>query len=193
MNVAIAGCGALGSWTAWMLAGSPEIQVMVLIDGDRIEEHNLATTVYMEHQIGHGKALALAEMLYRKGHGDTIPVFARIEMYPQISVSLPGREPYLIVDTFDNVPSRKCTGTPGWTDTVHVAVSEQRTGSVIWHQHWRPPRQTRGENPVCTHHLGAQIIQLTAAHAARVIRRFLQTGERMDVPIILESGVIVDV
>lgn len=193
MNVALAGCGALGSWIAWLLAGNPSVGHISLFDDDRIEDDNLATTVYMEHQIGAQKATALAEMLCRKGHVQVTPVTRTVETFAQIHVSMPGREPFLVIDTFDNRESRMCTGHPGWRDTVHAGLSVERTGSVVWHQMWRPPPAefVRGENPICTHHLGAQIIQLTAVQAVRVARRFLQTGERVDVPIILEDGTLI--
>ena len=50
MKIAFAGCGSLGSWTAFMLAGTiedpPDFE---LFDDDRIEDTNLLTSPYMSH------------------------------------------------------------------------------------------------------------------------------------------------
>jgi hypothetical protein len=170
---------------------------MYLFDDDLIEEHNLATTIYMQHQLGHQKANALAEMLFRKGVETVIPLTSTVRSFRDITFTMGGgahlHEDLLVIDTFDNREARMCTGEAGWVNTIHAGVSVERTGAILWHQYWKPPSGEfkRGENPICTRHVGAQIIQLTAAHVARVVRVFLDTGERINVPVILENGRLV--
>lgn len=196
--IALAGCGALGSWIAMMIAGNTPIDEMWLFDDDAIEDGNLATTVYLEHQVGAQKTVALAEMLYRKGV-DGIPISGEVKSHRDIFSHAPIPKDFIVVDTFDNREARMCTYPPSiegriWPLTLHAGVSIQRTGAVIWHQRWTPPPESeygRNENPVCTRHLGAQILQLTAAHAASSIRSFAASGKAMDVPMILESGEVI--
>ena len=169
-QIAICGCGALGSWIALFLA-RPEIEFL-FIDDERIEEHNIATSAYYSHHVGAWKANVLAEMVWRKGQSKAI-VFTRTLELENTQVLMRYN---LVVDAFDNVVAREHT-IP--LNTLHVGVSEDRTGAVEWDENYTLPEQQfeRGQNPVCTHHLGAPIIRFTAACAAGEIERYLATGE----------------
>jgi len=193
ITLAFAGCGALGSWAAMMLAGNTDIDEMWLFDDDVVEDGNIATTVYLTHQVGVPKAIALAELLYRKDV-NAVPINGTINSHRDIFDILPLPPDFTVIDTFDNREARMCTYPPGiWVNTLHAGVSEARTGAVVWHVNWKIPPPSgygRNENPICTRHLGAQILQLTAAHTAAAIRRTIE-GEHVDVPMILESGEVI--
>lgn len=178
-----------------MLAGTVEgLPDFYLYDDDRIEDTNLITSPYMSHQLGVLKVNALAEMLYRKN------VHARV-----CSATIQSRDDMMgsavtkrqvVVDTFDNREARLCTRPGGHRYesrilTLHAGVSAQQTGSVEWDQHWTPPPVSefgRGDNPVCTHMLGASILQLTAVHAALALRTLLVDNRLINYPMITLEG-----
>ena len=73
-TITLAGCGALGSWTAEYLArvGADNFR---LIDKDRVEAHNLGSQFHYKQQLGATKVKSLGQHLYRF-HG------ARVEPHP---------------------------------------------------------------------------------------------------------------
>lgn len=187
MDVVFAGCGALGSWVAMMLAVNTQLGTALLLDDDVIGEENLVTTPYYAHQVGVRKVIALAEMLCRKGI-DAVGIHGTVSDPLNLRLYGISHGNYIIVDTFDNRDARLCTRGPS---TVHAGVSVNRTGAVVWDARWTPPPPVgleRGNNPICTRHAGAQILQLTAAHTACAIRAFIEIGSQLDTPMILESG-----
>jgi len=179
IKVCLCGAGSLGSQIAMMIA-RPDL-VFLVIDDERIEAENIATSTsaYYRHHVGALKARVLAEMLYRKC-GASSQVHIKTLTDGSVFSVLLLFGPDLIIDTFDNSGARElttCTEVP----TVHVGVSESRTGSVTWDEHYTvPDGPPRGENPICTHELGRGILRFTSAVAAGVIDRFLVTGEKVD-------------
>ena len=170
VTLIIAGCGALGSQIALHLA-VPDRRFL-LIDDDRVEEHNIGTSAYSLHHVGALKASVLAELLWRKCEAQSETNTRTLDRnYGFYAAGL-------IIDTFDNVESRALTR--GYT-TLHVGVSEQRTGAVTWDEDYTLPtsQYARGDNPICTHHLGRRILRFTAAVAAEAAERFLETGEKV--------------
>lgn len=177
-HILICGCGALGSQIALHLA-RPE-RTFTLIDDDRVEEANLLTTVYQARQVGVYKVDALADLLWRKCRAHASASRRTLDRPPSGAYDL-------VVDTFDNPQARALTvGLP--CPTVHVGVSEARTGALAWDARYvLPTGARRGENPVCTHALGAPILRLTAALAANTIEDFLATGRERDW-VVTEAG-----
>ena len=62
MEVAIIGCGGLGSFLALMLVKTG-IKELTLIDYDKVEEHNLPTQMFRQRDVGKLKVEALKEQL----------------------------------------------------------------------------------------------------------------------------------
>lgn len=177
MIIYLCGCGALGSQIAMAIA-QPGLE-FVMFDDDRVGEENIGTSAFYPHHVGTMKAISLAEMVYLKSRTRARPIIKTLERIQPLW----GAD--LIIDTFDNVQSRMYTC---GMDTVHVGVSEDRTGAVIWDEVYTlPPREfERGHNPVCTHQLGRGILRYAAAVAAGVIERFMDTGEKRSL-VILEN------
>ena len=103
ITVTMAGCGALGSWTALFLANSG-IKNFRLIDRDKVEDHNLSTQFFAKWNLGQSKVQALATELYRRHR-------CKVERHP---VELVERNAaalldncHLIICTFDNKKSRQ--------------------------------------------------------------------------------------
>jgi len=184
MTLIIAGCGALGSIVALHLA-TPDRRFL-LIDDDRVEEHNIGTSAYSTHHMGALKAVVLAEVLWRKCEVQSRAITRTMDR-PLDQSGLWSENIALVIDTFDNTEARAFTcglehvaAAYSRVPTLHVGVSEQRTGAVMWDEDYTLPESqfTRGENPVCTHHLGRRILRFTAAVAAEAVERFLETGEK---------------
>ena len=160
--ILVAGCGALGSQIALQIAHLGER--FVLIDDDRVEDHNVTTgtSAYSLHHAGALKVVVLAELLWRKcgaeAETDT-RTLTMDRMNHQVETLSPDED--LILDTFDNVQSRQFTRYRV-VPTLHVGVSENRVGAVQWDEDYALPDSPyrRGENPVCTHHLGAPSLRL---------------------------------
>lgn len=167
MNIYIAGCGALGSQISMHLALN-DVR-FILIDNDRVGQENIGTSAYDRHQAGMPKANALAELLWLRGCADTEPQIRFVD------ATIKTRDEYLIIDSFDNVQARSHTC---GLNTVHVGVSTDRTGIILWDDSYTLPEEPEGGNPVCTHLLGRKILRMTATYAANVIEHYLETGEK---------------
>lgn len=163
--IILCGCGALGSRLALELCNLQE--EWVLIDDDQVEIENIGTSAFYRQHIGQDKAVALAELMWRKNR-----VIAKPQV-KELQSPLDSKEG-LILDCFDNPYSRLLTISPK-THTLHIGVGEGEVGSVIWDKDYTKPSldYERGNNPVCTHELGDLIIRLTVAVAVYSIRKFL--------------------
>jgi sulfur carrier protein ThiS adenylyltransferase len=61
-SITIVGCGGIGSWIAY-LGAIIGIKKITLVDGDKIEEHNLNRTPFFYYQIGEYKTEALKTLI----------------------------------------------------------------------------------------------------------------------------------
>lgn len=169
--IVFAGCGALGSLTAWKLRDHlVEFGGVLLIDDDEVRKENLKTSAYLSHHVGMLKAEALAEMLYSEV-GVRAKVFT--EEFTEGHASILGG---LVIDTFDNMESRVATShLPLPCEAIlHVGVNDQGMGSIEWDNIWVPTKSLpRGQNPVCTHQLGRPILSRTSKRAAYAVREWL--------------------
>jgi len=174
------GLGAIGSQMAMHQASVNN--TFTLIDDDRVSENNVTTrtSAFYHHQINAMKATCLAEMLWLKGkaiatpHIETVTEKNVMSFISGIDNNIP-----IAIDAFDNMESRSLlTNLP--TVTLHVGVSLQRTGSILWDDKFQVPDDTglRSENIVCTNQLGAPILRLTSAIAVSVLEEYIETGQQ---------------
>ena len=189
MKILLCGCGALGSQIALHLA-RPEIE-FVLVDDERVEETNIATSVYGQQHIGMLKVNALATILWQKCRckADDYNVTLCRDVIPSIHEACRDHNAVLIIDTFDNVEARAiaCKLYDDYYSfrIVHAGVSQDRTGEILWNKDYVLPtvRVPRGENPICTHELGAPILRFTAALCANIVEDWIETGNERSVVI----------
>lgn len=193
MKICIAGCGAAGSQVAWHIA-HPDHEFL-LIDDDRCERHNVitGTSMYSLHHIDMFKVHALAELLWRRAECRCTPWPKTLET----SRVIVDWKPDIVIDGFDNVTARALTTHLHYDGvfhdpemrqsvkipTVHVGVSEARSGEVTWDERYQLPSATferNDEAAPCTHVLGRQILRFTSSVAAGVIERYIATGEKID-------------
>jgi hypothetical protein len=183
IEIALCGCGAVGSQVALMIA-RPYLR-FTLIDDDRIEADNIETTAFYRQHIGGLKAVVLGELLYRKA-GCITRVRTR-ELIPGNYIDFLGGCD-LILDCFDNVVARSLTCSE---HTLHIGVSMERTGAVTWNKDYKLyPGLPRGEEQFCTHAAGRRIIRFTAAVAANVIDDWLVDRRQSPAIITTEERII---
>lgn len=180
-TILIAGCGAVGSWTALLLA-NPNLD-FILLDDDRVGQENLGTTCYRRDQVGLSKVDALAAILYfQSGSRASVRHMTLTDGHIWDVFTKQAPRADLVIDTFDNVTSRSLTRSYyPQIPVLHAGVSAYQVGSVIWEEAYQlelDPQARRGENQVCTHALGHNIIIKTAAITATIANQFLLTREQ---------------
>jgi molybdopterin-synthase adenylyltransferase len=181
--VTICGAGALGANLAETLARMG-LRRLRVIDRDRVEAHNLSTQPWIQQDIGGQKARVLANALYRA-------VGARVESQPTILTSdnasalLSGSA--VVVDAFDNLPSRAVVGDTAATLDIaclHIALGGAGDyGCGLWDGAYMPAvyaGAARAEPAVdtCDYPLTRPLVLLVAAAAAEVLARHLIDGSR---------------
>ena len=171
--VTICGAGALGANIAESLARAG-FQRFTLIDDDRVEERNLSTQPYQRGDIGALKARMMANMLYRAVGAQ---VDARTERLTDASVHKLLNNSTLVVDTFDNSPSRHLvkawcaeTGTP----CLHAGLADGYA-EVIWNDLYRV--HSPANDDICDYPLARNLVTLTVSVACETLINFVATGE----------------
>lgn len=98
-SAAVLGAGGIGSWVALFMT-MVGVKKIVVIDPDKIEEHNLNRTPYTYGQIGEAKAIAIAQLIYeRRPNVEVVPVIGT-EVIPHVKELL--RNVDIIVDCRDH-------------------------------------------------------------------------------------------
>lgn len=170
-SILFAGCGALGSWIALQLSYETFDQVWLVDDG-RVQSHNVANSAYNTRDVGAQKVVALSGKLYVKNNVRAQMINTTVNQSTALIADI-------IVDTFDNAEARNVTAR--FEQTIHAGISEAKSADIMWNRIYDPHQDThpRGQNPVCTHHLGTPIILYTATMTAWSIHRYITTGEKI--------------
>lgn len=172
--VVVAGCGAVGSWAAIILARMG-VRNFRLIDKDRVEIHNVSTQNFTPRNIGQYKTRALQEQLYRISR-------ARCETHP---VELNGKNVNsllsasdLVVCSFDNKKSKEIVKAECLKNKIPCLFSAMNGAEVyfevIWAENYTPP-----EDPVerqvdpCNYPLSTPLATVTAAVTAEIAVQYL--------------------
>lgn len=170
--VTICGAGALGANIAESLARAG-FQTFTLIDDDRVEQRNLSTQPYQRGDVGALKARMMANMLYRAVGAQ---VEARTERLTDATVRKLLGGSTLVVDVFDNSPSRRLvkawcaeTGTP----CLHAGLADGYA-EIIWNDAYRVPSPANDD--VCDYPLARNLVILTVSVACEVLIDFVATG-----------------
>ena len=184
MKILLCGCGALGSQIALHLA-RPELE-FVLVDDDRVEEGNVATSAYGQVHIGMQKVTALATILWQKCR--CMALLNTMTLSTEDIPSMRSTKADLVIDTFDNAEARSIVCQLYWfhgLNVIHAGVSVDRTGEIIWNDKYKLPtvRIPRGENPICTHELGTSILRFTAVLCANIVEDWMETRNERSVVI----------
>lgn len=184
--VAICGAGALGANITESLARSG-FESLTVIDRDRIEERNLSTQPYQRGDIGQWKGKILANTLYR-AVGVRVEVHARELTSSNVAKLLAGAT--LVVDTFDNSPSRRAVAE--WCASasipcIHAGLATSYA-EVIWNEIYRVP--SPAQDDICDYPLARNLVMMTASIACESIIRFIESGARASYTMTLEDMTI---
>lgn len=105
-NIVVIGCGGVASWLLpplmKLLAGCDHKPLLVLVDGDTIEERNLERQWFSEEDIGKNKAAALTSKL-----PNDYPIDPAIEQYYSDGMTLPLNGNILFIGCADNHAARR--------------------------------------------------------------------------------------
>jgi hypothetical protein len=172
------GCGALGSLIVTML--NVDNTSYLFWDDDRVDADNIGTSAFLQENIGAFKVRVLANYVYRKNrtsaqtHYDTFGEehVGRLFSYTDRNV---------VLDCFDNSDARNLLHRINRANILHIGVNQDLIGNIEWDEIWEPLSPiARGENPVCTHHLGSKILLSTSFHAVCIIHQFIETGSKIN-------------
>lgn len=97
MKIHIIGVGGVGGWLVRLLVGLPDGDTLVLWDGDKVEEHNLARQFFSRRDIGRNKALATKRQLIRPACIEAVTRYYGGEL---------DSEPYWLLCCVDNHATR---------------------------------------------------------------------------------------
>lgn len=174
-RVVLCGAGAIGSNLAEALARQG-LHNLVLIDRDRVEEHNISTQTFCTEDIGAKKADVVARRIY-DAVGEEIEAVARELDERNASRLLRGAD--LVIDGFDNhaaraLVARVCAaeGQP----CLHAGLAADYA-EVLWNEGYQVPRDAAGPD-VCDYPMARNLIALCVAVTAEVAVRFLVDGVR---------------
>ena len=179
-RVTFCGCGALGSWTAVLLARSG-LRHFRLIDMDKVEIHNTSTQAFFLENLGQYKVTALSRILYRINRAKSSIYQEKIT---RDNISLVFQDTDLVICTFDNYSSRKLVrdkameiGFPTIFGGMNGSLSY---GEVAWAEEYVPPNDPprRAIDP-CEYPLSTTLVLLTSTVLAEASLLFLLRGEKI--------------
>ena len=173
-RLTICGLGAIGSNLSENLARQG-FKHFLVIDFDRIEEHNIGTQSYHDDEIGMLKASALGSHLYRISKALVEYSTTKLD---QSNVKRSLAQSGIVIDSFDNREARKVVTEfclQENKECLHLGLNEAY-GEIMWNENYRIP-QDRGVN-ACNYALARNIIILTIAVASETLIDFVLTGKK---------------
>ncbi|RYX81620.1 ThiF family adenylyltransferase [bacterium] len=183
-RIVICGVGALGSQLTDNLARHGAKNILV-VDKDRVEEHNIGTQVFDRGEIGAWKADSVAARVFR-ATGAEIEAVSK-ELSPSNIAKLT-RGADVIVDCFDNSASRALLWQ--WSHDkslpcLHLGVNTDY-GEVKWNEHYQVPADVAGVG-ACDYPLARNLLLFIVALGSESLLRFLWRGEKRDFSFTLED------
>ncbi|HEY0075168.1 MAG TPA: ThiF family adenylyltransferase [Abditibacteriaceae bacterium] len=169
------GAGALGSQLCDNLVRHGATQILI-VDRDRVEEHNIGTQVYERDEIGAWKAEALQSRCFR---ATGIEVEATTKELSEKNATKLLRGADLVFDTFDNSASRRLV-----TETcralnvpcLHLGVNTDY-GEVMWNDSYRVPNDVI-EGNACDYPLARNLLLFIVALGSEAALRFLLNDQK---------------
>lgn len=173
-RIVLCGAGAIGSNLADNLARQGAANLRV-IDGDRVEEHNINTQVWTVDDVGALKAEALRHALYRATGAEAEAVAKELSERNARKLLA---DADLVVDGFDNHASRalvkaQCAALD--VPCLHVGLHADYA-EAIWNEVYRVPADVAGD--VCDYPLARNLVLMAVALASETALAFLTTGAR---------------
>ena len=183
-RIVVCGVGALGSQLTDNLVRHGAKNILV-VDKDRVEEHNIGTQVFDRGEIGAWKAEAVASRAFR-ATGAEIEAVAK-ELTPG-NIAKWTRGAGVVVDCFDNSASRALLFE--WCrdkslPCLHLGVNTDY-GEAKWNEHYQVPGDVAGIG-ACDYPLARNLLLFMVALGSESLLRFLWRGEKRDYSFTLED------
>lgn len=183
-RIVVCGAGALGSPLVDNLVRHGAKNLLV-IDKDRVEEHNIGTQVFDRNEIGGWKADIVASRAFRSTGAEIEGVTK--ELAAQNAAKLT-RGADVVVDCFDNSASRRLLS--DWCrekslPCLHLGVNVDY-GEVKWNENYLVPGDVEGVG-ACDYPLARNLLLFVVALGTEVLLRFLWRGEKNDFSFTLED------
>lgn len=183
-RIVICGVGALGSPLTDNLARHGAKNLLV-IDKDRIEEHNIGTQIFDRGEIGAWKAEVVAARVFRATGSEIEGVSKELTAQNLAKIT---RGADVVVDCFDNSASRALLTT--WCREkglacLHLGVNADY-GEVKWNDGYQIPGDVEGVG-ACDYPLARNLLLFVVALGSEAILRFLWRGEKADFSFTLED------
>lgn len=174
-RIVICGAGALGSNLAFNLL-KQGLKDLVVVDHDRVEDHNIGTQMYGPPDAGDLKVDALERIVYQAS-GESIQGL-RLKLESK-NIKKIGK-PHLIVDGLDNSAGRQVIYDYARSENlpcIHAGFNGQYA-EIKWNEAYIVPSD-QGED-ICEYPLARNLVILTVSVLAEVVVRFLLAGERLN-------------
>ncbi len=187
-RVLLCGGGALGSWLADLLARQGYENLTVL-DKDKVEEANFGTQCFGKQDAGRPKSAMIKFNTWRR-LGIKVT-----DIHKELTATNAKKELSnfdLVVDVFDNVPSRQLirqTCLDRKIPCLHSGLAAIGYFGITWNERYverEPPADADPDGP-CEYPLAANLVILCVGATAEVINRFIDSRERRDVGFWLKS------
>jgi len=195
MKIALVGLGALGSFLADALRGTPGLKQLYLIDHDRVEHKNVAGQLYGQRDIGKKKAEVTRQRLQLLGVPFAVGTRPRKLTISNAGFILGGLKPDLVIDCTDNTAARLAVlaGTAiADAPSLHVAIDARGVhGTVIWGEHLGVLDRAEEGTPTCEDIENRPHHMLVAAVAAKCVL-FYARDERRRSAIIRGASVTIE-
>ena len=185
-KICICGAGALGSNLANNLLRQG-VDNVTIIDMDRVEAKNIATQIYTYRDVGQKKANALKSLMHQATKKVVNAVDTELKQ-TNASKLLKGHS--LIIDVFDNWPSRKLVKNASdklKIPCVHAGMSDDGFAEIKWNDRYNIPEKEVEQDDVCDYPLAANLVQITSSILAEIIVQFITTGKQLNREITLKD------
>jgi molybdopterin/thiamine biosynthesis adenylyltransferase len=176
-RIVVCGVGALGSQLVDNLARHGAKNLLV-IDKDRVEEHNIGTQIFERGEIGAWKAEVVASRVFR-ATGAEIEGVSKELTTQNIAKWTRGAD--VVVDCFDNSASRALL--TNWCrengiSCLHLGVNADY-GEVKWNEKYQIPGDVEGVG-ACDYPLARNLLLFIVAIGSEALLHFLWRGEKRD-------------
>jgi len=183
-RIVLCGAGSIGSLLTDNLIRLG-VQHLRVIDDDRVDRHNVGSQLYGESDIGGFKADVLRAHCFRVS-GVEIEIVSKRLTKSRVKKMLKGST--LVVDTFDNSPSRKIVadhcedkGIP----CVHMGMNADY-GEVKWNEGYRVPADVLSGD-ICEYPLARNLILLVVAVGSEALLNYCLDSRKDDFEITLRD------
>jgi len=183
-NVVVFGVGAAGSNTFLHVIYTYPGLNFTVVDDDIVEERNVSpgTQPYTKTDLRRPKVQAIQRVAMMSKNVKVNAVKKRINTQKDITDLVPNPKQTLLIDAFDNVPSRNLFANLVKANVLHIGFSANLSGEAVWENVWTPMEESvkDAEIDVCEIALARPFIFALSAMAAISISRFIEKGEKVN-------------